>query len=393
MNSVRKLLGQGFKALAVAIVLSMLVAAVLLALGVRAYPVWMAVFGSNELAHILCQTGYRFMIGVMGTFYGGMRLFEYGRALAMPTAAERLRDDGRPPVLLLRSDRDDGIPSRATPSELGVPSTLRPPVDVFEDDLASSLEKYGPVVKLRGRGEHGPGVGAAHLIATDEDWQTEVLSLMTRARLIVLVVGNTRGVVWELMQISERGYEAKTLLLAPPFDRVGLVVRWTAFVLALAEADLGHNTPGWRALRVALHDASTSPTVELLRARAKAFMEEFRKRPWHDFSAPLAHLSREEWLLRTAPSVLALHLCELAVPAAARAADAPELHLVAALDELLCRTANLDRTDELGIALARVEWFLPMHVGAVQLNGEHPWIAPSRSTMKALSEVLERVTQ
>ncbi|NJM91520.1 MAG: hypothetical protein HC861_01565 [Rhodospirillaceae bacterium] len=117
----------------------------------------------------------------------GMRLRERGRRLRYTRGVSL--DSRRKPVLLLRSFGDDEL--------------LDPrPLDFFqrryEETLARTLRRLGPVVCI-GRPNDSFGFGgAARLYVTDEHWRKAVCHLMERAVAVVIVVGRTEGLWWEI---------------------------------------------------------------------------------------------------------------------------------------------------------------------------------------------------
>jgi hypothetical protein len=50
----------------------------------------------------------------------------------------------------------------------------------------------------------------------DGSWQQKVEYLMKQASIIVLVVGRTEGLAWELSRLVELGLTHKLVLLLPP---------------------------------------------------------------------------------------------------------------------------------------------------------------------------------
>ena len=130
------------------------------------------------------------------------------------TAEERLHADPRPPVLYLRSFRDDNQALlfdsgfRVFGHAMRLLSVASP-----EQELAWLLNGHGPVVAIGKPGEPLPELGAARLYVSHADWQRVVLDLMQRAALVVVRVGNSPGVAWEIEQ-ALRTVPRQRLLLA-----------------------------------------------------------------------------------------------------------------------------------------------------------------------------------
>lgn len=129
------------------------------------------------------------------------------------------RRDPRAPILFLRSFRDDQLEISAERfwghAFLGLGNhRVR-----LEEVLAETLYAFGPLVALSNPGDALPPLGAARENVADEHWQGQILSYMAQAAWIVLVVGATPSLRWEVDRILERGYEPKTLVVFPPSAR------------------------------------------------------------------------------------------------------------------------------------------------------------------------------
>lgn len=61
-----------------------------------------------------------------------------------------------------------------------------------------------------------PPLGAARENIANECWQDDVKKYMDQAAWIVLIVGSTKNLRWEISQILERGHRGKTLVVFPP---------------------------------------------------------------------------------------------------------------------------------------------------------------------------------
>jgi TM2 domain-containing membrane protein YozV len=129
-------------------------------------------------------------------------------------AADVLARDARPPVLYLRAFRDD---DQALLDDHGLPLLEHGARAVFwrtpEQELAVLLQRIGPVVAIGKPGEPLPALGAARLYVEHADWQREVGALMQRAALVVLRVGNSPGVVWEIEQALTQIPRQRLLLI------------------------------------------------------------------------------------------------------------------------------------------------------------------------------------
>jgi len=113
--------------------------------------------------------------------------------------------DPRPPVLYLRSFRDDGVSLLAEQGgalRRRLMGALRLPAP--EERMARILSRVGPLVAIGKPGEPLPELGAARLYVAHDQWQQKVTELMRRAALVVVRVGSSPGVLWEIEQALQQ---------------------------------------------------------------------------------------------------------------------------------------------------------------------------------------------
>ena len=144
------------------------------------------------------DTVFSFVIAVPMVF--AWRLWRRSRRYEAIDAAEAMRLDPRPPVLYLRSFADDGAVLLGDASRLARRSAaLLAPTDP-EQEIATILGAIGPVVAIGKPGEPLPELGAARLYVGDDAWQAKVRELMQMATLVVLRIGASPGLLWEIDQ-------------------------------------------------------------------------------------------------------------------------------------------------------------------------------------------------
>jgi len=144
---------------------------------------------------------------------GDRRLAE-AKTQILPDASEAMGADSRAPILFLRSFADDKLQvdfGRLSPME---DSEKRS----FEETLVANLSSYGPVIAIAEPGLP-PVPGAARAYFKTHEWQPRVLDWMNRSRLIAIVVGQTRGIQWEVEKILAHRHIGKTMLVLPPSPR------------------------------------------------------------------------------------------------------------------------------------------------------------------------------
>jgi len=125
------------------------------------------------------------------------------------TAREILASGARP-VLYLRPFSIDG----STSSEWTLAQKFGFSAPTTEADMVSVLREHGPVVAIGLPGESMAGdIGAARIQCTDDEWQGQILEWMSRSVLIVMSIGVSEGVLWELASLEKRGYIEKCIFI------------------------------------------------------------------------------------------------------------------------------------------------------------------------------------
>ncbi len=127
------------------------------------------------------------------------RLWRRSRRHEAISADEALARDPRPPVVYLRSFRDDGeaVIEGGTPIHWALRATR---AGSDEETMADILARLGPVIAVGKPGEPLPELGAARVYVSHDQWQQRVIALMQQAQLVVIRVGSSQGVMWEIEQ-------------------------------------------------------------------------------------------------------------------------------------------------------------------------------------------------
>ena len=89
------------------------------------------------------------------------------------------------------------------------------PDSTEEEELATVMNEIGPVVAIGCPGEALPELGAYRIYLQHEDWREEVRNLISAAQLVVIRLGMTEGVLWELRTIITHAKAEHVLLLVP----------------------------------------------------------------------------------------------------------------------------------------------------------------------------------
>jgi hypothetical protein len=165
-------------------------------------------------------------IGITPFWYASWKITRLGSRLRCISVAALLREDKRPPILYLRrfvSDLD--VTTRDVPG-LWAPwwsplSTRR----IEEEDL-NLLKHLGPVLAVAKPGEKLPLLGASRIKCSDANWKNEVEKYMAKCQLVVIRVGVSDALVWELEQaFSLEPFVPILLCISPTQDDSLLNVR------------------------------------------------------------------------------------------------------------------------------------------------------------------------
>lgn len=142
-------------------------------------------------------------------------------------ATELLAKDSRRPILYLRSFKDDEQYRSNNCNGIYFDNGQS-----FEESLVAELKRTGPVVAIGHPDEKLPPIGAARAYVGD-DWQNEVARLINECFAVVLMLGPTKGVHWEVSQLAAAEALAKTIFIVPPVGTEELQQRWSLFLSAL----------------------------------------------------------------------------------------------------------------------------------------------------------------
>jgi hypothetical protein len=167
--------------------------------------VWIALRDDRALEQRLADAGWEVWPDLvsLGLVIVAWRLWRRSRQHETISADEALARDPRSPIVYLRSFRDDG----EMVSEGGTPVywLLRASGGWSDEEtMAGILDRLGPVIAVGKPGEPLPELGAARLYVAHDQWQERVRALMQLAQLVVIRVGSSRGVWWEIEQALAR---------------------------------------------------------------------------------------------------------------------------------------------------------------------------------------------
>lgn len=186
--------------------------------------------------------GAFFWIPALGLLLLGLRAMQFtakpmrlAKRLAAPSVAESLARDRRPGVMLLRSFQDDDLEIRmhtsSRHSALEFVSTESH--ERFEELVAWTLWRYGPVIAIGQPGTVLAPLGAAREYHDDDSWQQAVHNHIADSELVAFVVGRSPGLLWEVATVRRLGALGKTLFVFPPEEPDEINARITVLCAAL----------------------------------------------------------------------------------------------------------------------------------------------------------------
>jgi hypothetical protein len=148
----------------------------------------------------------------MACIYLGGRVWRWQRMQAR-LAPEVLASDPRPPVLYLRSFAADRGASQ------------------YEGRIASSLRELGPIIAVGRPEEKLPAtIHIPRGYVAGEQWQDRVAELISRAQWVVLQIGTSAGLAWELAQVVRTVRPEQLLVcLGPKPRRKDPILRYQQF--------------------------------------------------------------------------------------------------------------------------------------------------------------------
>ena len=145
-----------------------------------------------------------------------MRVAHAVRRRLARSASEVSRYDPRPPILFLRSFRDDEIVVKNYRTWGHRFLSMKNYYVRLEEISAEVLYAFGPIVAASNPEDSLPPLGAARENISTTTWRQTIEEHMDRATLMVFVLGNTEGLRWELTRAISKGYWSKCMIIVPP---------------------------------------------------------------------------------------------------------------------------------------------------------------------------------
>lgn len=149
------------------------------------------------------------MLAVVGVGLTGRRLAMTGRKMRAAIAAGDVLHDPRRPVIYLRSFATDQVLADANIAEGFIQLSTE------EEQYAQVFNRIGPFVAIGDPREALPDLGAARMYVGNAGWRVKVDELLAHARLVVLRVSATEGLLWELHEALAKVDPERLLMLIP----------------------------------------------------------------------------------------------------------------------------------------------------------------------------------
>jgi hypothetical protein len=159
--------------------------------------------------------------------YLGVRLVNRGKRHFVPIGLAELKKDPRPPVLYLRPFTQDGSVNLMTASAVrrGMAdkgfwrqalTILIRFFDTYEQFISLAFKKFGPVVAIGDPTEGLPELGAIRIyVGMDGDWQQMVSKLASKASHVILQIGKSDGLMWEVQYVIDHVRPEQLILFLP----------------------------------------------------------------------------------------------------------------------------------------------------------------------------------
>jgi len=165
--------------------------------------------------------------------YMGVRLLNRGRRHFVKVGLAALQKDPRPPVLYLRPFGEDGATGQVSPNAINRGfiekgawrqiAILTRFLDTYEQYIGFAFREIGPFVAIGNPTERLPQLGAIRIYVGQEgDWQQVVSTLASKAGYVLLQIGHSDGLMWEVHYIANQVRPEQLILSLPnPRIRVG----------------------------------------------------------------------------------------------------------------------------------------------------------------------------
>jgi len=141
---------------------------------------------------------------------GGVALTRRGRQLRAQSALSILRRETAF-ILYLRPFTDDLLIDSTAQMFKLIPRR-------YEENLCHALNRIAPLIAVGRPGEKLPEIGAARFYVSEGEWRVAVVDLLQRATAVLVVVGTSKGVWWEIEKALGVVEQRRLLFFFPLVD-------------------------------------------------------------------------------------------------------------------------------------------------------------------------------
>jgi hypothetical protein len=142
----------------------------------------------------------------------GVASVKLGKKFQAAASRRAAATDARPPVLYLRSFTADETTSKGMKSPHPFVEELS---CTEEEQMTKAIGDIGPVIAVGRPGEHLPTLGASRVYVDDRSWKSTVAQYMKKAQLVIIRIGATHGLMWEVHEAIHRVKPRRLVFLVP----------------------------------------------------------------------------------------------------------------------------------------------------------------------------------
>lgn len=175
-------------------------------------------------------------IAASSIFFLGLFFLLLSYRVTQPSAAQLIRQKKRKPIVYLRAFKDDKLTFAAHERLKGDPAWRLMLTEGLrlERVLNHALSPYGPFVALGSPREKIPKEGAARDTVLS-NWKEHLTKYLQHSRILVVLVGESKNLAWEIDWIIQNDRISDLLLILPPKSN-NVQKCWQSF---LSQTDLG----------------------------------------------------------------------------------------------------------------------------------------------------------
>lgn len=95
----------------------------------------------------------------------------------------------------------------------------------IEKSISKHFSEYAQVFSIGNPASILPSLGTISIFSTDDKWKETVTTLMERAKMVIIRIGQTEGTLWELKQCITLGYQHKSIFIIDGKHQLALLTQ------------------------------------------------------------------------------------------------------------------------------------------------------------------------